>query len=149
MNFNGHLSRKKPFRSPASRLFDSFSSEATLWVRGCSYALPIRNTLVPQTGQVPFVAGLPFFSVTCDGLRTSRLLLHFMQYASMAASRVCDGHILAKYYWNRKVRKTRLLARMPPQPARSKPRQRPPTATAGFAPRFREAPIGEPGHDHW
>jgi hypothetical protein len=28
------------------------------------YPLPMRNTLVLQTGQVPCVAGRPFFSVT-------------------------------------------------------------------------------------
>ena len=56
------------------------------------YPFPIRNTLVPQVGQVPCVAGLPFLSVTALGLRISRLVLHFMQYASIATSRVliCD-----------------------------------------------------------
>jgi hypothetical protein len=48
--------------------------------------LPIRYTPVLQTGHVPFVAGLPFFIVTCTGLRISRLLLHLTQYASMNAS---------------------------------------------------------------
>ena len=51
-----------------------------------SYPWPIRDTLVPQTGQVPRVAGLPFLSVTCAGLRISRLALHFMQYASIDTS---------------------------------------------------------------
>ena len=51
-----------------------------------SYPLPILNTLVPQTGQVPCVAGLPFLSVTGLGLRISRLVLHFMQYASISTS---------------------------------------------------------------
>ena len=50
------------------------------------YALPILNTLVPQTEQVPWVAGLPFLSVTAVGLRTSRFVLHFMQYASIETS---------------------------------------------------------------
>ena len=29
-----------------------------------SYALPILNIEMPHVGQVPFVAGLPFFMVT-------------------------------------------------------------------------------------
>ena len=33
------------------------------WVR--YEAFPILNTVVPQTEQVPLVAGLPFFSVAC------------------------------------------------------------------------------------
>jgi hypothetical protein len=44
---------------------------------------PILNILVPQTEQVPCVAGLPFFIVTAVGLTISRLALHFTQYASM------------------------------------------------------------------
>ena len=55
------------------------------WCEG--YPLPIRDTFVPQTAQVPRVAGLPFLSVTCAGLRISRLALHFMQYASIDTSR--------------------------------------------------------------
>ena len=50
------------------------------------YPLTIRDTFVPQTAQVPRVAGLPFLSVTCAGLRISRLALHFRQYASIDTS---------------------------------------------------------------
>lgn len=50
------------------------------------YTLPIRNTLLLQTGHVPLVAGLPFFIVAGAGLRTSRLLLHLTRYASTGSS---------------------------------------------------------------
>lgn len=40
---------------------------------------PMRNILVPQTGHVPWVAGLPFFMVMRMGLRISRFALHFTQ----------------------------------------------------------------------
>jgi len=42
---------------------------------------PIRNTLVPHTGQIPLVAGLPFFMVILVGFLISTLALHFTQYA--------------------------------------------------------------------
>jgi hypothetical protein len=41
--------------------------------------LPIRNTLVPQTGQTPWVAGRLFFRVTDLGFLISTFFLHFMQ----------------------------------------------------------------------
>src|SRR5487761_2450756 len=43
---------------------------------------PIRNIFVPQTGQVPWAAGLPFFIVICCAFFISRFALHFTQYAS-------------------------------------------------------------------
>lgn len=46
-----------------------------------SYALPMRNTLVPQEGQAPCMAGRPFFSVICLASLISTFFLHFMQYA--------------------------------------------------------------------
>jgi len=45
------------------------------------YALPMRNTEVPQFGQTPFMAGLPFLSVTFWGFLISMFALHFTQYA--------------------------------------------------------------------
>jgi len=42
-------------------------------------AFPILNILVLQTGQVPSVAGLPFFMVMGFGPFISRLTLHFRQ----------------------------------------------------------------------
>ena len=42
-------------------------------------AAPIRNTLVPQEGHVPEVAGLPFFMVMACGSLISLLDLHFTQ----------------------------------------------------------------------
>jgi len=43
--------------------------------------LPIRKTLVPHSGQVPFIAGLPFLSLVSTGSIISLLSLHFTQYA--------------------------------------------------------------------
>ena len=40
---------------------------------------PILNILVPQTGQVPSVAGLPFFMVILWSFCIVRLALHFTQ----------------------------------------------------------------------
>ena len=42
-------------------------------------AFPILNTLVPQAGQIPCVAGLRFLSVTRFGFFISTFFLHFMQ----------------------------------------------------------------------
>ncbi len=43
--------------------------------------LPMRNILVPHTGQMPWVAGLPFFMVMLLALFISLLARHFTQYA--------------------------------------------------------------------
>jgi hypothetical protein len=43
----------------------------------------MRNTLVPQTGQTPVVAGLPFFIVIDFGFLISLFARHFTQYASI------------------------------------------------------------------
>jgi hypothetical protein len=42
---------------------------------------PMRKTLVPHLGQVPFTAGLPFFIVICCGFWISTFILSFTQYA--------------------------------------------------------------------
>ncbi len=42
---------------------------------------PIRKTLVPHLGHVPFTAGRPFFSLVSSGSLMSLLALHFTQYA--------------------------------------------------------------------
>lgn len=47
---------------------------------------PILNILVPQRGQVPWVAGRPFFILMFFGLDISLLALHFMQYACIVSS---------------------------------------------------------------
>jgi hypothetical protein len=39
----------------------------------------MRYIAVPQVGQVPLVAGRPFFSLTCTGLRISLLARHLRQ----------------------------------------------------------------------
>jgi hypothetical protein len=44
-------------------------------------ALPILNIFVPQVGQTPWVAGLPFFIVISFVSFISRLALHLTQYA--------------------------------------------------------------------
>jgi len=41
--------------------------------------MPILNILVPHTGQVPSVAGRPFFIVIGLAFVISRVALHFMQ----------------------------------------------------------------------
>jgi hypothetical protein len=40
---------------------------------------PILNIFVPHTGQVPWVAGFPFFIVIFCSLVMSRFALHFTQ----------------------------------------------------------------------
>jgi hypothetical protein len=47
------------------------------------YFLPILNILVPQDGQTPCVAGLPFFMVMLFALLISFFERHFTQYACM------------------------------------------------------------------
>ena len=44
-----------------------------------SYALPILNIEIPHVGQVPFVAGFPFFMVTAWVPFISLLSLHLTQ----------------------------------------------------------------------
>jgi len=44
------------------------------------YALPILNILVPHEGQVPWVAGFPFFIVIALGALISFFALHLTQY---------------------------------------------------------------------
>jgi hypothetical protein len=44
----------------------------------------MRNILVPQTGQTPCVAGLPFFILMALGLLISLFVLHFIQYACIS-----------------------------------------------------------------
>jgi len=56
------------------------------WPDSYSAALPILNSLVPQTEQIPVVAGLPFFIVVGCGSFISRFCLHFMQYASILST---------------------------------------------------------------
>jgi hypothetical protein len=46
--------------------------------RNCYY-LPILNILVPQVGQTPWVAGLPFFMVIALAFFISFLARHFTQ----------------------------------------------------------------------
>lgn len=45
-----------------------------------NYFEPILYIPVPQTGHFAFIAGLPFFMVTCSGLSTSLFALHLTQY---------------------------------------------------------------------
>jgi hypothetical protein len=46
--------------------------------------LPILNIFVPHTGQIPWVAGFPFFIVTFFSSFIDLFDLHLTQYASMA-----------------------------------------------------------------
>src|SRR3989454_3163706 len=43
------------------------------------FAAPIRMIVVPHTGHLPFIAGLPFFSLTATASLISRLARHFTQ----------------------------------------------------------------------
>ena len=52
-----------------------------MWIL-LAYIFPIRKTLVPHVGHVPFTAGRPFFSLVSLGSLTSLFALHFTQYAS-------------------------------------------------------------------
>jgi hypothetical protein len=61
------------------------ASPASILISG-TYPLPIRYILVPQTGQEPLVAGLPFFIWTAFGSFISRWVRHFKQYACIFAS---------------------------------------------------------------
>lgn len=47
--------------------------------KSCYFALPILNIVVPHTGHLPFVAGLPFFIVVASAPDISRCVLHFKQ----------------------------------------------------------------------
>jgi hypothetical protein len=66
-----------------SRVYYALTFEKTKRKKENDY-LPILNILVPQTGQTPCVAGLPFFMVTFFSSFIVRLDLHFTQYASVA-----------------------------------------------------------------
>src|SRR5437763_690830 len=58
--------------------------ESRLCERQCQADLPMRVSLVPQTGHVPCVACRPFASVTCFGSLISRDSRHLTQYAVAA-----------------------------------------------------------------
>ncbi len=68
------------------------------------YPVPILDILVPQTGQDPCVAFLPFLKVTALGLRISRLVLHLKQYAFISPSGwscVCTIYHFARESYSR------------------------------------------------
>jgi hypothetical protein len=52
---------------------------------------PILNIFVPQTLQMPWVAGLPFFIVTFFSSFMVLLALHLTQYASVAMEPYTGG----------------------------------------------------------
>ena len=45
---------------------------------------PMRHMVVPQSGHLPFVMGLPFFVTLSTGSCMTFFALHFTQYASIA-----------------------------------------------------------------
>jgi len=49
-----------------------------------AYLAPILYIPVPQTGHLPFIAGLPFFIVTFSGFSTSLFARHLTQYIETA-----------------------------------------------------------------
>jgi hypothetical protein len=55
-----------------------------------AYEAPILKILVPHTGQMPWVAGRPFFIVIAFASLISREALHFTQYP------VATGHLHAR-----------------------------------------------------
>lgn len=55
-------------------------------------ALPILYIPVPQTGHLPFIAGLPFFIVTGVALGSSRFARHLTQYISAILSHLLSTH---------------------------------------------------------
>jgi hypothetical protein len=52
-----------------------------------AHAVPILKIFVPQTGQTPWVDGLPFFILTTLAFFISFLARHLTQYACMYTSR--------------------------------------------------------------
>lgn len=58
-----------------------------------SFYPPILYIPVPQTGHLPFIAGLPFFIVTFTALGSSRFARHFTQY--MVA--IVSFHLLSPF----------------------------------------------------
>jgi len=60
-------------------------------------AAPILYIPVPQTGHLPFIAGLPFFIVTASAFGSSRFARHLTQYISaMGYSPPLSKPILAR-----------------------------------------------------
>ena len=70
------LSQRRDFSVPT---LDLALLLARLLGLGADHCFPILNILVPQSAQVPSVAGLPFFIVTSVAFFISFLALHFMQ----------------------------------------------------------------------
>jgi len=66
------------FAGPSSRLLGRTSDRPPA-CSGAYVLAPILNILVLHTGQVPSVAGRPFFIVICFASLISRWVLHFMQ----------------------------------------------------------------------
>jgi len=58
-----------------------------------SQPFPILYIFVPQVGQMPFVAGLPFFIVTDFGFFISFFFLHLTQYPVVILSVLKEGII--------------------------------------------------------
>jgi len=66
----------------------------------------MRNIFVPQVGQLPWVAGLPFFILIDLALLISLFFRHFMQYACILVTSFVFEKIISnfKYVVNRKMR---------------------------------------------
>jgi Na+-driven multidrug efflux pump len=61
------------------------------WKRKKRYLPPILNIFVPQTVQMPWMAGFPFFIVTFFSSFIVLLALHLTQYASVAMEPYMGG----------------------------------------------------------
>ena len=66
----------------------------TLKRDGGYFAAPIRQIVVPQSGHLPFVMGLPFFVMLSTGSFMIFFALHFTQYASIA---MAEKHLSVLY----------------------------------------------------
>ena len=60
------------------------------------FAAPMRQMVVPQSGHLPFVMGLPFFVTPSTGSFIIFFALHFTQYASIAIVNLSSSCIRAQ-----------------------------------------------------
>ncbi len=77
----GRLVGSSPMCSLAHRLAHQWrtTAENRLLMRYWASSLPILKILVPQSGHVPWIAGRPFFIVTCWGSLISTFFRSFTQ----------------------------------------------------------------------
>ena len=79
------MNQKRPGERPAS--FVLHHARLASYGAQTYFAAPMRQIVVPQSGHLPFMMGLPFFVVPSTGSFITFFSLHFMQYASIAMDR--------------------------------------------------------------